>query len=78
MNWVLIFLAIPLGIASGGQGRTDSQCESGLRSCEKGEDRPKPIRVYRTPFSTAGFRNGQASQGNLTHNLAVLNCVYFP
>ena len=31
-----------------GQGRTDARSESGQRSCPKGEDRPKPIRISRT------------------------------
>jgi len=44
-------------LGNGGQGRTDSRSESGQRSCPKGEDRPRPIRVNRTIdtriFSTA-------------------------
>jgi hypothetical protein len=31
-----------------GQGRTDARSELGQRSCPKGEDRPKPIRINRT------------------------------
>ena len=36
------------GVGSGGQGRIDSRSESGQRSCPKGEDRRRPIRVNRT------------------------------
>jgi len=32
----------------GGQGQTDSRSESGQRSCPKGADRRKPIRINRT------------------------------
>jgi hypothetical protein len=35
-------------VGNGGQGRTDSRSESGQRSCPKGEDRRRPIRVNRT------------------------------
>ena len=35
-------------VENGGQGRTDSRSESGQRSCPKGEDRRRPIRVNRT------------------------------
>jgi hypothetical protein len=31
-----------------GQGGPDARSESGQRSCPKGEDRPKPIRINRT------------------------------
>jgi hypothetical protein len=35
-------------VGNGGQGRIDSRSESGQRSCPKGEDRRRPIRVNRS------------------------------
>jgi hypothetical protein len=69
-----------------GQGRTDARSESGQRSCPKGEDRPKPIRINRTtdtrifspvfvdfwPYISKSYRGARCPICTTMHNSARL------
>ena len=55
-------------LVNGGQGRTHAQSELGQRSCPKGEDRPKAIRINRTTdtriFSPLLYQDGRFIESN--------------